>query len=81
MLNLYSSFVSNYHCLMRFPNVNFFLWKQMYYGNNPVLLTLSRFVYKQFIAIGNRYGIASMCESDTAIEDAIWALFSSSVVL
>jgi len=56
-------------------------WKKIYWSDNTVLLSMSRFIYNAFIDIGTNFGVISPKLSDSAIKELVWNSFATSVKL
>ena len=57
MLNHYSIFAPHSRCHMSFSSASYLFWKMIYWSDNTGLLSLPRFVYNAFIALGTDFGV------------------------
>jgi hypothetical protein len=57
------------------------IWKKLLYFNNTVLLTLSRFLYNDFVVLGSLYGVAFPVLSANSIRLLVWVTFDLAIEL
>jgi len=80
MLNHYNIFAPHSQCHI-IRSASYFFGKKIYWSDNTVLLSLSRFIYNAFIDIGTNFGVISPKLSDSAIKELVWNSFATSVEL